>query len=340
MYIEQAREAKLENPHVKYGRWLTNTGIGITTAGILFSISINIPKFQFVLKIDTGAEWIIAAFGIVLTIVGIVITSKGLSTVKNNWQEKKFYYLKGLDKQTIDIPFQALPKIATLYRPSPILLTIKNDNLDIMFNDLEHAKRIIEDRNEQYGTKDIFFAGIARVPCLFFIGYSFRNGHSDSITLIENSHEDGWFKLTKIDEPNIDITIQSIGWNLDKIVSDIAVTIEFTSEIMINELPLYLQESITKIQPTVPQIHNLIKSEKALKRIVEKIVNHLVQLSKRCNRLHLFISAQSSIVFELGRRYQDGMIGNITIYQYVPPRKGYPWAISLTNGQLKLEDVE
>ncbi len=127
---------------------------------------------------------------------------------------------------------------------------------------------------------------------------------------------------------------------IDKRVSDLAVTIEFTSEIIMNELPLCLQKSLTRIQPTVPQIHNLIKSETALKRIVEKIVNQLVQLSKRCDRLHLFISAQSSVVFELGRRYQDGMIGNITIYQYVPTRKGYPWAISLIEGQLTLEEIE
>ena len=48
------------------------------------------------------------------------------------------------------------------------------------------------------------------------------------------------------------------------------------------------------------------------------------------------MAAQSSLVFSLGRRYQDGMIGNIWIYNYSPIEKGYNWAFGLKNGKLKI----
>jgi hypothetical protein len=339
-FIERSREAKMENPHVKYGRWLTKAGIAIFTGGFIFSLSLNIPQIQFSLKLDTGIGWIITIFGVMLTIMGIVCTSLGLSSVKNTWQEKKFYYLKGLDNQSKDPPFQALPKMATWYRPSPIILTIENSDLNTMFDLLQFSKKIIEDKIEQYRSKEVFFAGLARVPCLFFIGYSFRNAHS-TITLIDHDHQgDEWFKLEQIDEPDIDLIVEYHIENETLKYNDIAITIEFTSGILKDELPLFLQDSLVRIRSKSKFTHNLIKSQMTIQRIVEEIINELIKFNKKCNRLHLFISAQSTVVFELGRRYQDGMIGDITIYNYDPIRKGYPWAISLINKEIKLEKFE
>jgi phage anti-repressor protein len=339
-FRERSREAKMENPHVKYGRWLTNAGVGIFTGGFIFSLSLNIPQIQFIFKLDTGIGWIITIFGITLTIIGIVYTSIGLSSVKNTWQEKKFYYLKGLDNQSKDPPFQALPKMTIWYRPSPILLTIENRDLNIMFDLLQFSMKNIEKKIEQYLSKDIFFAGMAHVPCLFFIGYSFRNAHS-MVTLIDHDHQsDKWIKLEQIDEPDIDLIVEYHIENEAVKYNNIAITIEFTSEILKDELPSFLQDSFVRIKSKSKFTHNLIKSQTTLQRIIEEIINELIRLNKRCDRLHLFISAQSTVVFELGRRYQDGMIGDITIYNYNSIRKGYSWAISLINKEIKLERFE
>ena len=44
-------------------------------------------------------------------------------------------------------------------------------------------------------------------------------------------------------------------------------------------------------------------------------------LNKKVDAIHLFISAQSTLVFSLGRRYQDGMMGTILIYNYNAEKK-------------------
>jgi hypothetical protein len=339
--MEKAREAKIENPHAKYGRIIFTSSIPLLSGGLLFTLSINIPQIQINLNLDTRIGILIILFGIFIAIIGLVLICYGLSSVKNTWERKYFYYLKGLENQSIDPPFQALPKMATWYRPVIISLSIKNENLDTMFNDLRYSMKNIEEKTEQYNSRDIFFSGLARIPCLFFIGYSFRTGHSNSITLIEHSHQDdNWFKLNQTNEPDIDIIIEPNITNLNEKNSDIAITIEFTSDILKQELPLFLQGNIVKIKTTVDHTHNLIRSRKTLERIVEKIINQMILVSKKCNKLHLFISAQSSVVFELGRRYQDGMIGDINVYNYSPIKKGYSWAISLINKEIKLLEFE
>jgi len=336
-YKEQAREAKMENPHVKNGIIIFKLGIAVFAGGLVFAFSIKIPQININFYLDTSIGVLITIFGMLVTIIGLVLVCYGLSSVKNTWERKYFYYLRGLNNQQIDPPFHALPKMASWYRPIPILLSIKNENLEIMFNDLQHSMKNIEEKTEQYNSRDIFFSGLARVPCLFFIGYSFRTGHSNSISLIEHCHkDDSWFRLNQTDDPDIDIIIQPNISNTNEKVSDIAITIEFTSDIMKQELPIFLQDNIVKIKTTVDYTHNLIKSKKALERITENIINQMILLNKKCDKLHIFISAQSSVVFELGRRYQDGMIGNIIVYNYDPIKKGYSWAISFINKEIRL----
>jgi hypothetical protein len=165
-YKEQAREAKTENPHVKHGIVIFKAGIALLTGGLLFTLSINIPQIQINFNLDTNIGILIAIFGILVVIIGLIFIRSGLSSEKNKWEGKYFYYLKGLENQSIDPPFQALPKMASWYRPIPIVLSIKNENLDIMFNDLRYSMKNIEEKTEQYSSKDIFFSGLARVPCL------------------------------------------------------------------------------------------------------------------------------------------------------------------------------
>jgi hypothetical protein len=337
-FLERSREAKMENPHSKYGLILFSAGIVLLGSGIVVTITLNIPSIQFSLNLDTGIGCFIIIFAVLVTGVGIALMIKGLSRVEKEWRVKKFYYLIGLKNQTSEPPVYALPKMAYWYQETPICLNIKEDqSLDIMFEDLKHSQRIIEDKVEQYQSKDVFFAGLARIPCLFFIGYSFRNAHS-SITLLDNDHQKKWFTLSSVEDPDIGINIEYCGVKEDSQLSDIAVTIEFTLEILPRELPECLQNNFVRIKTKTKHTHNLIKSQKALERVVEEIINELIKLNKKTSRLHLFIATQSTVAFSLGRRYLDGQIGNIMVYNYNPIKKSYDWAISLTNNVLRFEN--
>jgi hypothetical protein len=338
---ELVLESKKENPHIKHGNILLKSGGVCLLGGFLLSLSLTFSEFKLSIFIDTRISVIVLIVGIIQIVIGLYLVLSGLSNTKKTWSNKIFYYLRGMSNQSDDPPFSALPKMATWY--SPVLVKIKIDpNLpDSIYTDLQFAIKIITEKINQYKENEVFFAGMARVPCLFFLGYAFRNAHGSVITLIEHIHQsDKWMKLRETDNIELDTMIEINIKDKNLFVSDISILVEFICEIPRNDLPLHLQDNIVRIRLTKDYEHNQIESRKTIERIVENIVNQLVIHNKKCRKLHLFISAQSTIVFSLGRRYQDGMIGNIIVYQYNPFQNRYSWAISLINNSLKLEKFD
>jgi len=49
-----------------------------------------------------------------------------------------------------------------------------------------------------------------------------------------------------------------------------------------------------------------------------------------CNRVHLFLSVQSALAIEIGRRYQEGTQQNWVIHNFDPSSKSYNWALELS----------
>jgi hypothetical protein len=303
--------------------------------------SIKSGKFELLLSIDSSAKILVISIAFLILLVGIFFIAIGLRNEKNTWSNKVFYYLQGMSNQSEDLPFSALPKMAKWNPPIPVKLKLNSDLPDNIYFKLQFCMMAIIEKINQYKENEIFFAGMARVPCLFFCGYAFRNAHSSAITLIEHIHQsDKWMRLRETDDTGLDTTMEIDLLENGSTVSDIAVLIEFTCEIPENDLPLYLRSNIVRIRLTKEYKHNQIESRKALERVVENIANQLAILDKKCKVLHLFISAQSTVVFSLGRRYQDGMIGNIIVYQYNPIQNRYSWAISLIDNNLKLEKFD
>ena len=306
------------------------TFLGGGIIGKLFFSNKNINIF---IEINTDGSSLILLLGIILLIIGIVLCLIGLSNTKHIWEKKVFYYLIGLENQQKDVPFEELPKMAKWYPPHPIVLKAKYENV---FDNLKYNIENISGRIDQSQTNDVFWAGLARVPYLFFIGYAFRNAHS-TINLLEHNHKTTkWFMLKDIDDSQINLIVES---NLkDKRYVDLGIIIEFTCNIPNTDIPEKLHNNNIRIKLSTGISHNQITSQKTLDRVVDDIVQELIKVSKKCDTIHLFISAQSTVVFSLGRRYQDGMIGNIKVYNYNPIIKGYDWSIGLKNNELIYEE--
>jgi hypothetical protein len=338
---ELVLESKKENPHIKHGNTLLKSGGVCLLGGFLLSLSLAFSEFKLSIFIDTRISVIVLVVGIIQIVIGLYLVLSGLSNTKKSWSKKVFYYILGMSNQSDDPPFSALPKMATWYSPVLVKIKIDPDLPDSIYTDLQFAMKTITEKINQYKENEVFFAGIARVPCLFFLGHTFRNAHSSVVTLIEHIHQgDKWVKLRETDNIELDTMIEINIKDKKLFISDISILVEFTCEIPRNDLPSHLQDNIVRIKLTKDYEHNQIESRKTIERIVENIVNQLVIYNKKCRILHLFISAQSTVVFSLGRRYQDGMIGNIIVYQYNPFQNRYSWAISLINNSLKLEKFD
>ncbi|WP_332095084.1 SAVED domain-containing protein, partial [Klebsiella pneumoniae] len=67
----------------------------------------------------------------------------------------------------------------------------------------------------------------------------------------------------------------------------------------------------------------------------EKIVRDLSyiisELKKQANEVHLFVSAQASVVLRLGTLYQEGLHGVINIWHWNSIANKYEWCIKVTS---------
>jgi hypothetical protein len=203
-------ESKKENPHIKYGNILLKSGSVFLLGGFLLSLSLTISESKLNILIDTRISVIVLIIGIIQIVTGIYLVLSGLSNTKKTWSNKVFYYLRGMSNQSEDPPFSALPKMATWYSPILTKLKIDPDLPDRIYSDLQFSVKTISEKINQYKENEVFFAGMARTPCLFFLGYAFRNAHSSAITLIEHIHQsDKWMKLRETDNIELDTIIES-----------------------------------------------------------------------------------------------------------------------------------
>lgn len=329
-------EIRRINPHVKVGSLfviIAGALLGsfpFEMGRLLLGNKTKIVIFEF--KAST-VDNIILCVGIPLLLLGVYLCLIGLRKTKNKFENKVFYYIKGIENQRDEAPKDELPKMSRFYTPQIIKFTVVDKNPDEIFKKLEYNRQTIIDKVNQSLTNEVFFAGLARVPYLYFIGHSFRDGHS-TIRLLDHSHRKSkWFLLDDYEDEKIHIEIASSI--TDDNPENISLIIEFTCDIPIEDLPKPMQSNFVKISLNEKK-HNQITSQEVLNRIVDDVIQEMIKLNKKCRKIHLFIAAQSSFVFSLGRRYQDGMLGDIEVYNYNPNKK-YNWSISLEAGTLKLK---
>ncbi|KAA3597438.1 MAG: SAVED domain-containing protein [Calditrichaeota bacterium] len=328
------------NPMFKVGFRLIAIGISLICGSGITKFYFNdfiVNKISRTVFIELSSEpsQLLLFLGLGFIFIGLGFCLWGIKSINQNMNKKCFYYLIGLPNQSNNFPLEALPKIARWFPPKKVPLSINTENIVEMKKKLLFHLEIISNRIEQPEKDEIYFGGLARVPYLFFIGYGFRNAHS-SITLLDHSHKTTkWFTLEDIDTIGLDLKPidRSVKPNMN---GDIGVAIEFTCKIPKNDFPESLKEHVIRIKLNNDVTHNQIKSRIALERIVDSISQLLIRLNKNSKTIHLFISAQSTFTFSLGRRYQDGMMGEIQVYNYDAKKKKYVWAFKLDGDEIKL----
>lgn len=341
-------ELRRINPYVKVGLYIFASGFtllgGFAVKIKFFNKNANGSYQDITVEAtDSGVSndiinYIILTISIILMVIGIILCILGLNNVNSQWKNKVFYYVTGLENQSIKHPIYALPKMSKYFTPILSKLDIDNNSVQEMYDSTLFNSKIISKKINQNESDEIYFAGLARVPVLFFLGYSFRNAHS-SITLLEHNHQSTkWSLLEGADDCNKNIIVTGMD-SLMPNNEEVSVLIEFTCRINDIELPIKLNENIIRIQLNKSTTHNQICSSTTLDRIVDSIIKVLIGINKKTKNINLFIAAQSSFVFSLGRRYQDGMIGNIQIHNYDSIKKTYPWSYKLDNKNIKLIEV-
>jgi len=312
--------------------------------GIIGSLGVFTISFFSGSKIES-IQYIAQEASIWGTIFSIISALAGLALIYKEWEQKTRHTAKiiiaSLPNSSTEFPEKILDPAEKAYFREAIILGKNNGNLeDIEAQVLQYnAERTVDIFNRfilHENCERLYIGGLARIPILVAYGSFLKNTYAE-INYFDKIHKNGNWSLLHDENLEIGINIAKPEKQVTT-TGDIGLAIGFSSEIQPHQLPKDLQESTRILVSNVLPERNLIKNQENLNEIVDQINQHIDEFSKKegVNKIHLFLSVQTTVALALGRRYQEGMHKNWVIHNYDASESIYNWSIELSKEGIEL----
>ncbi|WP_111636855.1 SAVED domain-containing protein [Marinomonas shanghaiensis] len=184
--------------------------------------------------------------------------------------------------------------------------------------------------------KRLYFGGLARVPLLVAYGYMLKNLRC-SVVYFDKFHRDGSWKLLDDEDMRISLSLHQIEDISPSQSGDVGLAIGFTTPIIQDQLPEELRANTLIMSSNQNAERNMVKNQENLNRISAEICKVIDELSGKigCKKIHLFLSVQSTLAIDIGRRYQEGIHKNWVIHNFSPEANSYTWSLELSKSGAK-----
>jgi len=332
------RSMRTAYPKTKWGvrLWLVALGSGLFSVGLL-----NV-EFESGFVVDSlgliGKEP--SLYSVYLSVVAAIV---GTALIYSEWDQKVRHTAKvlisSLPGQTIEFPNEVLDPSEKEFCREPMVLGVSQalpEDIDSQIKryNAELEVEIFKRHILHEKCAKVYIGGLARIPFLVSYGAMLRNA-SAKIVYFDKFHRDGKFAL--LDEPSKQISLKEAS--LSKKVSpngDIGLAIGFTTPIHSTQLPDCIRDYTTIVSSPVGSERNLIKNQDNLHELSNSIAQLIDMMSAipECKKVHLFLSVQSTLALEIGRRFQEGTHKNWVIHNYDPTTDSYSWALELSKSEL------
>lgn len=301
-------------------------------------------EFTFLTNINDG-DLYITLLGVSLVLVGGYLGVQRYRAFAREVSIKDIalFFMPGFSNQNETVPNSAIPR---LEQSKIIDVTFPKFDSYVPENIIEEYSfraKAIEDRVNHAGVKKGYVAALGSVPYLYLSGTIFRDGHVPLKVLEHSRSEDNWQLLDDLGKSD------SLIWNYDhnsgesaieKVHAspekDIAISVSFTDAINIEELPSSIRNHCLNVKLNSGYGYDALSVESVQDAIVKEVAHVITSMSKKADKVHLFICAQASVVFKLGKLYQNGMSGTVIVHNYNPKSKSYEWALTFDGQSVDL----
>jgi hypothetical protein len=329
------------DPRSKIAKIIFTTGVAMLAGG---GISLN-GDFQYTsaagetFKFAGNANDIplyLLLFGGLFTIVGFAMLVHRYWCIQKESAVKNvaLFLIPGFENLNRTPPFYGLPVAEQKKAKEIILKTIPSYKVETIVEEYPHIERQIRHRGEHAGIDKPYVASLGSVPFIYLMGCIFRNGHLPLRVMEHDRSIDKWKLLDdvgpekklcyKYDSLNGTAALAGVAANSS---AEIGLSISFTNDVLTHELPLPMQKHTMDIKLEGATGFDAVPTDPVQDELVKQIAHVMTTLTKKANRVHIFIAAQASIVFKLGKLYQDNMSGDVVIHNYDPRNKHYNWAV-------------
>lgn len=313
--------------------------------GFQFVINVVPTTTSVTLQTSQVAVYII---GGLLLVIGIIILLHRyyLWNIENSIQDIALFYFPGFTNINPDTPLYALPKSQQI-KTKPISYG-KIDSYDpgLLASEYKVLNTFIERRSEHNKIQKAYIAALGSIPFLYLIGTLFRDGHIPTDILEHNRATDKWHQLNLYgNSKSLEYHYQNITGKEAQVAvrpnenNEIGISISFTHLVNKEELPKSISNNTIDITLLSGQSFDAIPHDSAQDDIVKEISHLITSLAKKAGKIHLFISAQASLVVKLGKSYHNNMTNVVVIHNYASKQKEYKWGIEF-NGSVNLDVVE
>ena len=253
------------------------------------------------------------------------------------WELKAFarntarVLISGLPGVSIDFPENILSKSEHRKAREVVVLSVDNDtekqveryNAEVC---VDLFKRfVLHDKCEK-----LYIGGLARIPFLVAYGALLRN--ASNIFYFDKIHSTDSWRLLNDEDLDIKLCDTKLLAEPNE-TGDIGIALGLSTEIHKAQLPISLQNSTNFISTEIKLVRNLILNQENLKRISGSLLKSIDFLSAKHNvkKIHFFLSVQSTLAIELGRRYQEGTHKPWVIHNFDGKTGKYAWSLELSS---------
>jgi len=295
---------------------------------VIDGVSVTYQKYSDVALI-VSLVFIITGF--ILWCVCVFLSLRDLS--KRDIALIRAYGFENIDPQAAERNLSFREKAKVLYVDFKAFDSRDKKNI---LSKASFIRQTIRERTHHNGAAIAYVAALGSVPYLYMVGSFMTDGHLPR-KLFDFDRDKNSFHPLDAPPKNASLIKFYNGKEItdSKIVPSnngrfIGLAISFTIEILEKDLPAqFIGHTLHAQLNTGFQFDNLPEEEEQ-----EKIVNSLSyiisQLKKQADEVHLFLSAQASVVVRLGSLYQEGLHGAVTIWNWNPTANEYEWSLKVT----------
>jgi len=253
-------------------------------------------------------------------------------------------YGKGFENMNNHTPIEAIPKYLHFDCIEIYFKEINSYKRDELIENYSFYKQLIRDRTLNKSSKKVYIGSLGSFPYLFLLGSLFRNAYSEVITLDFNRHNSKWYKLPNNSEvkENInhklmyeDISINEKINDLNNLdYNEVGIALSYTFEVNKDAIPNQLKNHTLYLKNSYGIGHDKLSNEESQKELLKELSVYMATLWNSHKRIHLFVSAQSSICINIGKNYMNNAHGTLILHNYDNNSKSYNWSIEFNQGDL------
>lgn len=303
----------------------------------IFCVEVLLPPEYLILGFELSKNmmtWMTFILSIFPMLVGATMIYSELKSYARNTAK---VLITGFAGASTDFPVGILSKSEQRLAREVIVLSVQEDDIkkQITRYNAEVCVDLFKRFVIHHQCEKLYIGGLARVPFLVAYGVFLRN--VSNIIYFDRVHASTNWQLLNEEDVNIQLkSFESLPEANED--GDVGLALGLSTPILKSQLPSKLQNSTALIIPTCEASRNLILNQDNLQRISEKLVGWVDELSRlpRVKRIHLFLSVQSSLAIEIGRRFQEGIHKAWIIHNFDGKSGKYTWAIELHDSGIKL----